>query len=147
MENTISTSATFGPFRRGLASALVALTVFSATLIGTAQPAHAASYVYGCFRSDRAGENIDGIAVQLMAFINGQWQAVYNTNTISVGPNRGCIGIPIPAGYARTLYWRLSVNATFGAARFIGTTPLIALPGDLMTTLGTGTVTCVGCAN
>lgn len=125
--------------RRRLVGALLAVLV-GLSIAGTAQPAHAASYVEGCFRSSTPGMGFAGSPVNLQYWNGSQW---VNTWTGSLN-SRGCVGVNI-SGNLRNYYTQLVVSQRVGSAYFYGATPYYALPGNLRASLGTGTVSCTGC--
>jgi hypothetical protein len=145
MNQTTYAPATTGRPRRRFTSALLALAVLVGTITVTARPAHAASYVFGCFRMANGGI-LNGYPVELRALVDNQWLYVTSTTLGNTPYGNSCAGFPIPTGYARSLRFALMVNFTAGGARFAGRSYFDALPGDLVAHVGTGTVTCFGCA-
>jgi len=87
MNTTHSTPATTGRTRRLLITALLGLTVFGGTLVGTARPAHAAAFVAGCFKTAN-GQTLAGYPVHLAYYINNNW--VYGKHTLD---QNGCVAI------------------------------------------------------
>lgn len=143
MKTTLSTFATPGRIRRRLASALFSLAVLGGTIVGTAQPAHAASQISGCFRYYKPGFNLGQMQVQVQYLLYGQW---YLAAIVTTPYNDGCITpIPLQPGLLRTLEWKLVVNYSAGNVWFTGASPLKALPGNLPAYLGEGIVSCIGC--
>lgn len=121
----------------GLLLALIASLGIGAA---TVAPAHAASYVQGCFRSATPGMGFAGTRVQLQYWNGGSWTSVWFGNLSS----NGCASVNI-SGSLRNYYVQLVVSERVGSAYFYGVTPYYALPGTLRVDLGTGTVTCRGC--
>ncbi len=138
MNNTHSASAT--RLRRRITSVLLTLSMIAGTIAATATPAHAASSIQGCFRSSAPGYNVNGIPVEVQAYIGNGW---YKLGTITSGAN-GCASLPI-YGSLRDYHVRMVVNYRVGSAYFSGTSRLLALPGNLPANLGPVVVTCYGC--
>lgn len=136
---------TTGRLRRSFTSSLVAMAMFVGTIAITERPAHAASYVFGCFRAANGGI-FNGYPVQLWGLVGNQWHFVTSTTLGYTPLGNSCAGFPIPTGFGRTVRYKLEVNFWVGNARFFGRSPLDALPGDLAAHLGTGVVNCIGCA-
>jgi hypothetical protein len=127
--------------RRTITSALVALGIGLGGVAATAAPAEAASYVSGCFRSDRAGMSVASLPAQLQAYYNGSWYTISSQRL----PQSQCVAWNIGSSH-RAYYLRILVNYQAYGAWWYGQSPLWANPGHLAANLGTGTVTCHGCA-
>jgi hypothetical protein len=119
--------------------------MFVGTIAVTARPAHAASYVFGCFQMAN-GNILNGYPVELWGQFDNQWYRLASTTLGYTPYGNSCAGFPIPTGLGRTVRLTLIVNFSAGGARFSGRTRWDALPGDQAAHLGTGLVTCVGCA-
>lgn len=133
-------SPSFVRARRFMVSVPLTLSLVVGSIVASAAPAQAASYVSGCFRADRAGYTVEGIPVQLQALYLGTWF------TIATAPlsRAGCVAWNInPDTWGYRL--RLVVNHNVGNVRWYGRSPLEALPGSGVAPLGTGVVTCYGC--
>jgi hypothetical protein len=145
MKNTTFAPTTTGRLHQRFTSTLLALAMFVGTSAVTARPAYAASYVSGCFQMAN-GNILNGHPVELWGLVGNQWFRAATT-TLGYTPfGNSCAGFPIPTGFGRTVRWTLIVNFSAGGARFSGRTQWDALPGDQPAHLGTGLVTCYGCA-
>jgi hypothetical protein len=140
MITTHSTLAAPSRFRRRLTSALLVLSLTAGTIAASATPADAASNVTGCFRSNK-GYSLTGLPVQLQAYYLGTWFTVASQPLSSAG----CVAWSVNPD-SRSFYLRLVVNYQIAPAYWSGSSPLMALPGDVAVHLGTGVVTCYGCA-
>ena len=130
-----------GRTRRFLTSALLALGISLGGVAATAAPAEAASYVSGCFRSDRGGIGVQGLPVQLQAYYNGSWYTIARQTL----PASQCVAWNIGSSH-RSYYLRMLVNHQAYGAWWYGQSPYWANPGHQAANLGTGTVTCRWCA-
>jgi hypothetical protein len=131
-----------GSLRRLLTRVPLALGLVIGIIAATATPADAAGSVVGCFKSASTAANVVGIPVQLQAFDPsiGTWVTVATQNL----GNNSCVAWTIgPA--LHPYYLRLAVNYQAYGAFWHGSSPLLAMPGNLQAHLGTGVVKCWGC--
>ncbi len=106
----------------------------------TTAPAHAASYVEGCFRSTTPGFGFAGTPVHLQAWNGAQWVTTWTGRL----DRNSCAAVNI-VGNLRNYAVKLVVSERVGTAYFFGQTPLYANPGTWRVNLGTGYVSCTGC--
>ncbi|HET9370701.1 MAG TPA: hypothetical protein VFO19_10660 [Vicinamibacterales bacterium] len=140
MKTAHSTSAANGRLRRRLFSTLLALAVFAGTIVGTARPAHAATLVFGCFRTAQGNQTLAaGTPVYLVIWIGNRW---YNTGVNFPMDGSGCVWMPtnLYADYPQALYVNTgSALGTFtGGGTFWGFSEFYATPGSGFADLGTG---------
>jgi hypothetical protein len=133
---------------RMLATLLLTFAVSAGTLLVTSAPASAASYVEGCFKSNRAGLNVQGLGVQAQAYWRGSWYTIWNGYLgapIAYGSPLSCV--QINTGTANYNYpVRFVVSHRAGGATWTGVSPGTAPAGTGRWNVGTGVVTCFGCA-
>src|SRR5687768_860052 len=92
MNTTHSTPGTTGRRRRRLVGTLLALSVFAGAIVGNARPAHAATSVYGCFRTAQGNAALAaGTPVYLVVYTNNGW---YNTGVNFPMDRNGCVQMP-----------------------------------------------------
>ncbi len=110
--------------------------------VATATPAHAASYLSGCFRSPTPGMGFTGTPAKLQYWNGAQWAFTGYSTPID---RNGCAAFNIGSSL-RPYYLKLVVSERVGSAFFFGATPYYASPGNLQYNLGTGYVYCTGCS-
>ena len=82
--------------RRYLASTLLAVCVFAGIIAGTAQPAHAATWVTGCFVMSDGHVPANPYRVELWTWVDGIGWQVHNYGRLNAN---GCISLHTRLGY------------------------------------------------
>lgn len=96
MQNTDSTPAPSPRLRRRLASTLLAVCVFTGIIVGTARPAHAATWVTGCFVMSDGYLPTNPYRVELWTWVDGLGWQVHNSGRLNAN---GCISLHTRLGY------------------------------------------------
>ena len=143
------TPTTTGRLRRRIVSALLALTVFGGTIVGTARPAQTATLIWGCFRTVDGSTLAAGTPVYLLIEIGGLW---YNTSVNFPMDRYGCAWVPtnLYSSFSQRLYVNTggALGTFTGGGTFYGWTRPVA-PGTGFADLGTATLyySCAGRVN
>ena len=141
MNTSPTTTVARGRFHRLLVGVLLALGLSVGSVATMAAPANAASYVEGCFRSNKAGMGVASLPVQLQAYWQGSWYTIASSTL----PNSGCVAWNVGTAN-RGYYLRLLVNYRAHGAYWYGSSPYYANPGQGRANVQTGVITCYGCA-
>ena len=140
MRTTSSNPTTFGRLERRLTSAVVAVGMFVGTIAATAQPAHAAGVVWGCFT---LGGRAPGypINVELRVLVGNTWKTINTYKTASTG----CVSIPVTLGYYGQYAILYAYDRNYGGTLY-GWSGLYATPGSHVSNVGMAAIkySCAG---
>jgi len=144
MPNTSSNPTTFRRLRRCLTSTLLAVGVFAGTIAGTAQPAHAAGSVMGCFIINGSIPAYP-LRVQLLVWMGGAWRVLNDGYRLT----NGCVTIPVTLGYYNYPVALYVYDGNYGGTFYGWSAFYDARPGTHYSPLGIGTLsyTCTGIVN
>lgn len=126
--------------KRALVAGLTGLAAVGGVAM-SAQPAEAASAVSACFRFAAPFNGNYSEGVQLQMWTTAGWQTV----AYGRAGSSGCASWTI-SGSLRSYYLQVLAYKKVGSALYMGTSPLMAVPGNLRANLGTGIVRCRGAA-
>lgn len=127
METTHSTPATTGRLRRRLVGPLLALIiVLVGSIVGTAQPAHADSFMYACFQ--RLGLKLPVLEVQVQVWRPNQWPQ-WNTVTKMTTNMSGCLLVNLPAPWNNE-YLRFYVLTSLANPSAVGGYTILSSAGQ-----------------
>jgi hypothetical protein len=130
MRTTSSNRTTPGPLGRRLTSAVLAVGMFVGTIAATAQPAHAAGAVWGCFTLAGRPPTFP-ISVDLRVAVGNTWRTL---NTYKTNKN-GCVSIPVTLGYTGQYAILYAFDRNYGGTLY-GWSGLYATPGSHVSNVG-----------
>lgn len=147
MMNALSASAP-SRLRRLITSALVTLGIAAGMVAVTPTPAHAASFVMGCFvpaRVTNPAHDLTGFPIQVHAYYNG---STYLVAIVRLDADH-CARYEVPA-HLRGFHLTMMLDYRFGDAfyqqHWLGLSPWWAEPGDGYSPLGINAAYCrTGC--
>ena len=136
MQNTGSNPTPSHRLRRYRASTLLAVSLVAGIIVGTAQPAHAATYISGCFVMSDGYRPTNPYRVELCTYVLGVGWQMHNYGRLDAN---GCITLHSRYGY----YYNSSilvVNDINYGGLFWGWSGEYAAPGPSPDGVGWGVI-------
>ena len=135
MQTTPSNPETSRRPLRLLVKTLLAACVFAGTIAGTAQPAHAANSIAGCFFMEDGNLSPYPVTVHLIVALPGA--PAWSFTGISQRLTNGCVGISMPYQYRSNHYAALYVSDPSFGGILRGSTTYV-FPGNYVPNLQFG---------